>query len=81
MTVVNISICKTSGGTYRYSDRRRKLTFPTTALSFDTTSAANPDEYRYTQKPQTGQAVRQVGLAIPRYAMLDTVKTLDFLPR
>ena len=32
----------------RYSDRRRKLAFSTTTLSSDTTSAANPDEYRHT---------------------------------
>jgi len=30
-----------------YSDRRRKLAFSTTALSFYTTSPANPDEYRH----------------------------------
>jgi len=30
----------------RYNDRKRKLAFSTTVLSFDTTSSANPDEYR-----------------------------------
>jgi len=34
----------------RYSDRQRKLAFSTTALSFDTTSPANPDEYRHNSR-------------------------------
>jgi len=42
----------------RSSDRQRKVAFSTTALTFDTTSPVNPDEYRhkptlYRQKPQT----------------------------
>ena len=49
---------KPVGSSYRrYSDRRRKVAFSTTALSFDTTSPANPDEYRHMphiiRKPQT----------------------------
>ena len=31
----------------RYSDRKRKLAFSTTALAFDTTSPANPNQYRH----------------------------------
>jgi len=31
----------------RYSDQKKNLAFSTTALSFDTTSAAIPDEYRH----------------------------------
>ena len=34
----------------RFSDRTRKLAFSTTALAFDTTSPANPDEYWHRPK-------------------------------
>ena len=48
---VYISICKASRKLHTedtYSDRKRKLAFSTTALSFDSTSPAiNPDEYRH----------------------------------
>ena len=46
---VQISICEASGErhTEYESDKKRKLAFSTTALSFDTTSAANPDEYQH----------------------------------
>jgi len=54
---------KPLGNYGRYSDRRRKLTFLTTVLSFDTTSPANPDEYRH--KPYNARNHRPWATFLP----------------